>query len=208
LISVLYKANNLLLIISSLLIIFSCIGCDKKTEISSDSLPKINFTVNPDLLGTKIYDSSESFEFNPPYFLIYVMKDSLNFFERKLQNENVEGDYDISVLYLFKDSTSRNSLAVSKIVFHQDSTFNLVDKYSENLKKEKLFSKASKAEFYKDKLLMTQFLLNYEEHVFIKIIIEGRNNDLLQFDYVLFLNDYKNEVRSIESSIGSINLYQ
>ncbi|MDP2364176.1 MAG: hypothetical protein Q8M94_10445 [Ignavibacteria bacterium] len=154
-------------------------------------------------MGPKIVNNTDKFEFNAPMFLIASLKDSLAFLKHKL--EDVDDDsLTLSLLYVFMDSSKNNSLLISEIVFPEDANFNLLDKYEKILNNRKLFVEAKKTRFLKDNILISQFIFNKEDYVFIKIIFEAQNNKLIQFDFVLALKEYKNEVRSIESSIGSI----
>jgi hypothetical protein len=60
------------------------------------------------------------------------------------------------------------------------------------------------AQFMKDDLYMAQFLAQPEGLVNFKLVFEAPADGLLQFDYVVPRRVYPQEVRSVESSIGSI----
>ena len=180
-------------------------GCDTKQEPPSNNISKLHFNIIPDLLGPKIINNTSKFEFNSPKFLIASLKDSLAFLRHKF--EEIDNDsLTLSLLYVFMDSSKNNSLLISEIAFPEDSNFILLDKYEKILNNRKLFVEAKKSRFFKDDILISQFIFNKEEYVFIKIVFETQINKLIQFDFVLALKEYKNEVRSVESSIGSIVL--
>lgn len=193
---------NCLLCSIFLLCIF---GCDNKQELPSNNITKLHFNIIPDLLGPKITNSSNSFEFNPPAFLFEMPKDSIAL-STAVFKEIINDSLKVSMLYAFQDSSQKNYLLVAKILFPKDSIFSLLDKYEDVLFNMNFFVEAEKTRYLKDGLLISQFILNKAEYVFIKIFFESKNKSLIQFDYILSLKEYKDRVRSIESSLGSIVL--
>jgi hypothetical protein len=65
-----------------------------------------------------------------------------------------------------------------------------------------------KGEFTKDNLKFVQFLIQKENLITFKLLFQNSQNELIQFDYIVPKENYVSEVKSIESSIGSIKIIE
>lgn len=201
-----YKKKKLILYFRLLSVFLVLSACDNNQEKSADQLSEIEFTINTSLLASKVTNETESFGFHPPRFFAPIPEDSLKIIKAKLQGIE-EDNLETALLYLFRDSAGNNSLSISKITFTKNSKKNMLDEYVELIMNRSLFEKAQRTKFLKKNILISQIIVNTGDYVLIKIIFAGKAKSLFQFDYLFMLSDYKNEVRSIESSIGSIILY-
>lgn len=194
---------HLKVIISYISLLFFTYACDKKTESNNSNPEEIHFVVNKTLLGNKInYDNL--FEFYIPKLLTKQVSDSDKFQEQL--NSFLNDSIKVSLLYVFTDSTEENHLSVSRIILNYEIPGNPVDYYSKLIGNTDLFNSGSKAKFLKDGLLISQFITNHNNHIIIKILFQPKENYLIQFDYIFNEENYRQEVRSIESSIGSIKI--
>jgi hypothetical protein len=179
-------------------------ACDRRNEATDNSLDEIQFEVTDTLLGSMITNDDNMFEFSVPKLLSVPES---NFMELEDQlNSNLADDINISLLYVWTDSVKENSLSVSKIILTDDFLSDPIDYYSGIIGNTDLFKIASKAKFLKDGVLISQFITKHNNHIIIKIIFQPKADYLIQFDYIFNEKNYKQEVRSIESSIGSIKI--
>lgn len=191
-------------IITFITLIFFTGACDKKTESVKANPEEIHFTVNETLLGNKIIHDENLFEFYVP-ILLTVQENDFSKIEQQL-NSVLHDGIELSLLNVWTDSVKENSLSVSRIILNDKILIDPIDYYSEVIGNTDLFKSASKAKFLKDGLLISQFITNHNQHIIIKIIFQPKENYLIQFDYIFNEENYKQEVRSIESSIGSIKI--
>lgn len=179
-------------------------ACDRRTEVIDNSLDEIQFEVSDTLLGSKITYDDNMFEFSVPR-LLTVPESNFKGLEDQL-NSYLKDNIKISLLYVWTDSAKENSLSVSRIILTDDFLNDPIDYYSGEIGNTDLFKNSSKAKFLKDGVLISQFITRNNNHIIIKIIFQPKDNYLIQFDYIFNEENYKQEVRSIESSIGSIKI--
>lgn len=184
--------------------LFFIIACDQKTESGDNSIDEILFTVDRNLLGDRITNSSNSFEFYVPKLLTQSETDLGNIEDQLLSY--LTDEIDVLLQDVWTDSIKANSLLVSKIILPSELSNDPIENYSELLLKTDLFNDALHAKFLKDGIMISQFITNYNNYVIIKIIFQSIEKNLIQFDYIFNEENYKQEVRSIESSIGSIKI--
>lgn len=196
-----YITFHLKVIITFTLLLFFTFACDKKTESGNAYPEEIHFTVNETLLGNRI-NHDDLFEFYIPK-LLTVQESDFTQLEEQL-NSFLNDSIKVSLLYVFTDSAKDNSLSVSRIILKEKIQDDPINYYSELIGNSELFKNASKANFLKEGMLISQFIIKHNNHVIIKIIFEPKENYLVQFDYIFNEENYKQEVRSIESSMGSI----
>jgi len=198
------KTFNRRVIIAFILLLIFISACDRKTELNDTTPEEIQFTVNPALLGNKIIHDNNLFEFYVPK-LLSVQEYDFAGIEQQL-NSVLTGGIVLTLLYLLTDSSKENSLTVSRVTLIEDFLSDPIDYYSEVISNTDLFNSASKAKFLKDGIVISQLITRHDNHIIIKIIFEPKDNCLIQLDYIFNEENYKQEVRSIESSIGSIKI--
>lgn len=195
--------KSFLTLLTIILVIY-LFGCDNKSKVSENELDEIHFNLDTNLLGEKTVNSINSFEFYIPKLLTNSETDFYDL-ENQLSSSLPES-INLLLLYVFTDSAKENSLSISKIILPVDLSSNNIDSYSEAMGNTYLFKNASKAKYLKDGMIFSQFITNHNNFVIIKIIFQPKENNLIQFDYIFNEENYKQEVRSIESSIGSIKI--
>lgn len=198
------KTFNRRVIIAFILLLIFISACDRKTELNDTTPEEIQFTVNPALLSNKIIHDNNLFEFYVPK-LLSVQEYDFAGIEQQL-NSVLTGGIVLTLLYLLTDSSKENSLTVSRVTLIEDFLSDPIDYYSEVISNTDLFNSASKAKFLKDGIVISQLITRHDNHIIIKIIFEPKDNCLIQLDYIFNEENYKQEVRSIESSIGSIKI--
>jgi hypothetical protein len=109
----------------------------------------------------------------------------------------------ITPLEVYMDSLSQSVFAISRLEFTSSDTAG-IRQYQETI--ENTFSKHSlrKGSFTKKGLYFTQYLIQNNKQVAFKLFTKPGNNRYIQFDYIIPANQYVNQIKAIESSIGSI----
>lgn len=185
-----------------ILFLFFLIACEERTDSGNSSLDEVLFTVDRNLLGNKIINETNSIEFYVPK-LLTQSENNFKSIEDQL-NAYLTEEIDFTLQYVWTDSMKENSLLVSKIILPAELINDPIENYSELLRNTGLYHKAAHTKFLKDGMVISQFITNHNNYVIIKIIFQPRETKLIQFDYIFNKENYKQEVRSIESSIGSI----
>lgn len=75
----------------------------------------------------------------------------------------------------------------------------------QHLIQEKLAPRKS-GSFLKDQITFSQFLIQDEQHVNFKLLMQNNKRQLIQFDYIVPMTSYLSELKAVEASIGSIHL--
>ncbi len=96
-----------------------------------------------------------------------------------------------------------NSCIISK--FDKNDKINYVIKnYKKKINKYYPDSKIKYGDFYNNEIKFHQFQLISKNFVNLKLIFHNKYKKIIQIDYITSIKNYKKELHSIESSIGSI----
>lgn len=181
------------------LISFSCNSNDE-----SGKLNRLNFEIDSTKLAAEVKLNNYKLSFHPPVNLVH----SDEFF-----NKLVSG--------IAKNDPNMNELVTKPIDAFVDNDFNVLvvsgiesglkdtaiaglSKITALVKKQFKPENAKYAEFLKDDIKIGQFLIQDSINVIFKLLLENPDKKVLQFDYIIPQKNYKNEIKAIESSIGSI----
>jgi hypothetical protein len=192
---------------SLLFIVFLLIlSCQNDNKNTFEKASELSFAIDNNLLGTAIIDLNQSLSYSVPKF--WLNSDSSKF-SKLFEFVNYEKNNLNIILHLknvFADSNTKSYLVVSELK-SETNNFNLKmlnQEITELLKVKFDSASFKKALFTKDGIEVLQFLLIQKESVNFKLIFLTKNNKFLQFDYFISLETYINEIKSVESSIGSI----
>lgn len=202
-IPVLLRFHNQILkikIILMLLVVFVVSSCGKMNEESVSKNEEIGFEVNELLLGEAYTDSLTGFSIKIPKNWINV----LNFNDEKISNKFRDLIYKEGTI-VFLDTSSQSSLLISKVSKKelqqlnagQDSLFN----------KNKNWASITKSQFTVNGIKAYQFLAQNSELINFKLIFIAGTRNPFKIDFVLSRHSYLNEVKKVESTIGSIKKY-
>lgn len=188
-----------------LLVVFFVIqtACTKQ-ETPKNETPLVTFQVNRQLLGDSVASTLYKITFFPPKDWITLPKDIEEQFRSKLEQANT-GDIRPQPLYVFVAKKSKATLMVSSLEFAQlDTNVAMKRLYYVNRIKSQIDSTMLRvAEFRKGTIVCTQCVIRTPTQISFKLLIESEQK-LLQFDYIILLSVYNQEIRAVESSIGSI----
>lgn len=169
-------------------------ACTKPSEQQSKN--EIEFNVDQALLGEQYVDSLSGFYFSVPKNWKSVLA---------ISNASDSIAVSKSIRKIFIDSAANASLIITsmkgvdieqayKIFNSPDSTFNSA----------RVWTSISKAEFLLGGITVHQYLIQNQEIVNFKLILVRGVKDIIQLDYLTQRDLYANQIKNIESSIGSI----
>ena len=189
-----------------ILILLSLLSCHNDNKLTIDKEGELSFAIDSTILGTSIKDVNFSLIYSVPKLWLnsdYPV-DLKTFDSTGYEKKNL--NLSLHPLNVFMDSNSKSFLAVSEL---KSEFYNLNLKMIENevtdLFKEKFDSLSfKKIIFVKDGIEFLQVLLMLKNAVNFKLIFPTKNNKFLQFDYFISRETYINEIKAVESSIGSI----
>jgi len=194
------KRDGFLLIIA----VFSLIhfSCGKNGEETKPN--RLSFNIDSALIAPETVIDGYKLSFNPPAGLARSEE-----FLKKL-NSGVEiSNREQKEIFtrpvdVFVDS-SFNIVVVSAVESAvKDSVAGGLTKVTGAIKKQFSAEKMKFAEFLKDDIRISQFLIQDSVNVIFKLLLENPDKKVMQFDYIIPQSNYRNEIKAIESSIGSI----
>jgi hypothetical protein len=188
-----------------ILFVLSIYSCSDKNN-SPGSREELKFNIDQNLISDKIDLKEYKISFNPPInwgTISGSLFDSLNYL---IKDQPISEEIKIIPLEVFFDSSSKSVLNVTAIKVKADSLNNIINNLGKELLKKYGNTSLKRADYLKDGIPVTQFLITENEVITFKILIFNDLNQIIEFDYSTLKNSYPNEVKSIESSIGSIKL--
>jgi hypothetical protein len=191
--------------ITAVLLVFLAISyaCTKKQE-PNNTIPLVKFEVNRRLLGDSILSKVHKVSFFVPKDWKPLPKDIEEKLRLRLSEQNI-GEIRPQPMYLFVGEKSKATLIVSTLDFpQQDSTVALKKAHFVRKVQSQIDSTMLRvSEFRKGTMPLVQCVIRTPTQITFKILIEAETT-LLQFDYIIPMAIYNNEIRAVESSIGSI----
>ena len=107
--------------------------------------------------------------------------------------------------HFFQHNQTNSLCILSKFATNSvKNTENLILKAKSGLEKQFPSAKISTATFLKDKILVHQIMLLSPEYVILKLVCELDKLKAIEVVYILPKHAYADQLRAIESSIGSI----
>ncbi len=176
-----------------LFVIFIFHQCGKK---------ELYFNVNTSLLGELFSNDKVGISLRIPKGWKGLSKKDFSNIKDKLKEKNIEG---ITPLQFYINKEKGNICTIS--TFEKEKKIKTVVKeYKERLKKYFPDSKITYTSFYKDDIKFYQFQVVNQKFINIKLFLIGKYKNIIQIDYIVPVVHYKDELKSIESSIGSIKI--
>ena len=184
-----------------IIMLFSTISCDSNNEIN-DEFVIIEFNVNNNLLSDKSALIENIFQITFP--TDYNKIENVNF-----QKVKSIIDFDTTAYFQLSLVTIYNSLsgcsAILSKILSENNVFNEIDSSYNNL----LFDNFKTKNINKSKIKINginsiQFIITTIDKVIIKLIFKIKGF-YYQLDYIIPFSIYQEKLKSIESSIGSLN---
>lgn len=181
-------------------ILFQSFGCTHENK-RSDDFQNIVFDVNTNLLSTKRSIINNKLELRMPIDYSKIDDDKFHIVKKTIESDSA-AFFNMALLNVFNSPNGSYSV-ISKIVSDKN-VFEEVDSTYYALLTE--ISKAKniiKSKVKVNGIDVIQYIISTNDKVMIKLILNVENS-FYQIDYIIPLKYYEKELRSIESSIGSI----
>ncbi len=198
------KVINKILLITALVLLFSCKSGDESDWFSGDF-----YSNDKSKLSSEIVDEILNCKFNPPLMWSFQSAE----LSRKIESKNKFKDsgqniFTYSPLYLFFHDSTGSLLSVG-LVESTDSSSSLDSKlnnYRNLLSNKYRNDKLSMGSFTKSGIKFIQLRSEKETFVNFKILFANSENKLIQIDCTIRKEDLKTEVEYLKATIGSIHL--
>ncbi len=177
-------------------------GCAKEQEPTD--LTEISFTVDRSLLSDEYICTNSKISFSPPINWKPISPQLLN-----LTKENVKASKDtakVNILPLNVFMDMENSFTCFLSTFESELLADdILNYYSNELKTSNEDIQFNEGSFSHNGFDFHQFIFTKDEFITIKLIAEDGQQKNFMIDYILPAESYEELLRSIESSIGTIN---
>lgn len=182
------------------IILFQSFGCTHEDK-RSDDFQNIIFDVNTNLLSTQRYIINNKLELKMPKGYSNIDDDKFIIFKKTIESDSA-AFFNMALLNVFNSPNGSYSV-ISKIVSDKN-VFEEVDSTYYALLVENFNTKNITIGKVKiNGIGAIQYIISTNNTVIIKLILCA-DNSYYQIDYIIPLEYYEEELRSIESSIGSI----
>ena len=181
------------------LIFSSCNGNEEPAKIN-----RLSFNIDSTQLAGEVKLPQYGISFNPPVNLVHSDEFFNKLSSSLSQNSSAQIEISTTPVEAFIDKKF-NVLVVSAIEPKiADTAINNLDKVTGILKKQFGKENMKHAEYLKENIKISQFLIQDSINVIFKLLLQNKDKKVLQYDYIIPQKNYKDELRAIESSIGSI----
>ncbi len=183
-------------------------GCGNKDN--NPESKEIYFNIDSLRLGEKSDFTALDFSIHPPKN--YRKLDSVNLLNvTSAINQTVNSDdqYKIIPQAMYVSDSTKSFLLVSLINFKDKDTnlSQLADRYFTSIeKKQDKNTLIKRGEYTKGGEKIYQLLLSSDFSVVFKILFENKQKEIVSLDYSVPKQIYQNEMKSIESSIGTLTI--
>ena len=192
-------------VIVIILLIISLFGCAK--EQATTQYAEVAFTVDYTLLSQEYISSETSISFNPPKNWKQVSSQLMISIKENTQTMRDSSNIIIEPVNVFLDN-ERSFTCFLSIIDNELSDDSIINKYIAEFKLKNQDLKINEGLFAHNDLNFHQLSFSKDDIVTIKLIAENSLNKTFMIDYILPLKFYEEELRSIESSIGTIKSFK
>lgn len=166
----------------------------------------VTFEIDDAKVSESIIDDNLNLKYKIPNTLQPLSENSTAKLATMLDSINlIEFDISIHPEYIFVDSVYSFILMINTISFidtmsQSENLDSIYISYLNNRLEKYILKKGT---FLKDEILMTQYVIKDDPKMIFKLFFNTTEKKLVQFDYIL-LSNYEEQIKAIESSIGSI----
>ena len=188
-------------ILPFLTLLFVFVGC--KSSKTEDEYPSLEFQIDSALLEPKIQDKELGIEISSPAG--WKKSDSTFSNSGTLKELRAIDMLVGNPLHIFQHNQTNSLCILSKFAANSvENTETLILKVKSGLEQKFPSAKISTATFLKDTILVHQIMLLSPEYVILKLVCELDKLKSFEVVYILPKHAYADQLRAIESSIGSI----
>lgn len=177
---------------------------NKQVPLGDQTYPTLTFQVDKALLGTTVTDTALNMTMAAPKGWTKIDDLMLAQVETEIEKQLQQGQVQSSLHQIFLEQES--SAVCSLTSFEDVTTKTLLSSWNAMLQEMYPETEILRTTFLKDTIPIHQFMIITPTRVHIKLICEAAQDIVFAVDYVVPKNVYEKMLRSIESSIGSIQL--
>lgn len=187
------------------LVIMMSTSCVQQKSDSPEKPQELLFEIDSLRVGAFYADPIAGFQFQAPKHWQPVADQLMEKLAAQVTQPIQSQEIDFRPLTFFLNHENGSALSISRIISQTDTTWpQLRSQYIDLVKTNFQATEFKSGEFMKDEIQFTQFLIQTDKTVNFKLVFENRPGQIIQLDYIVPKNYYPNEVKAIESSIGSI----
>ncbi len=194
-------------------IVVSCnilTSCNFSEKPKKDTVPTMTFTVNRQLLGDSLSLADQGFRILIPKNWKPLSESLARELSSKMEAREAASDTNSSIrpqiVSVFSLQNAGASLVISRVRFPKLDSTEILQRlhYTEQTKRRIDSTSLGIAEFMSNGVKITQYMIRTQERVSFKLLFKGRSSGMIQCDYILPTTIFQQEIRAVESSIGSI----
>jgi len=194
-----------------LLLILNCTSSDSNSKAQNSEL---FFDVDSTKLGNQIENIDYGIKYSPPKGWELIAPELFKQFSQKSQpiqfgNTPLE-DKKLLVqpisIFLKQENSCILYLSSIKGLEQEPDSGIAYEKYKNIVTQNFDSSLIKKGDFIRNNIAFTQFVLQHKNQISFKLVFLNHQNKIMQFDYIIPKQSYINELKAIESSLGSIQL--
>ena len=183
-------------------------SCNQSNELSQP-FEELSFVVDKSLLGPSFTDSTLGFSFHPPMGWEQVHDTTMVKVREALSDViGRESDSQVSSLRFFISLEKGSSCVLSRLsgLDLSGQVQGSLEEYESRLRGKFTGANVKKGAFRIDGLKVFQFLVTDDQRVIFKLMCCGSQKQNFQVEYVVPRSVYRQQIKAIESSIGSFRL--
>lgn len=198
-----YSKIILLILLFFLSFIF-CSQSQQSEDKADSSSTEMKFEVDRTKLEASVRDTIYAIQYNPPLEWKAIPSEIFAQVSQQLSQQLSEEKVTLQPISIYMNQPKGVLLSVAVVDSLTGSFSEKIEAYEKLLQNKFSTATLQKGEFTKDTLKFVQFLIQKENLITFKLLFQNSQHKLIQFDYIVPKENYVSEVKSIESSIGSI----
>ena len=186
------------------LILVILISCHK--EPPAESRKEMIFQVDSTLIADCRVLDDIGLSFHPPEGWALLTGDAMEAVREQTREDDPSVPFSVVPEIIFNDESSMSILSVSRIVMKDDipGSKEFKNRYHDFIQRLEKSAHIQEDTFLMNGIPVTQYLIQDEFKVVFKFLLKNIGDNWVQFDYIVLRDTYSDEVKAIESSVGSI----
>ena len=176
-------------------------GCTK--EQATTKFAEISFNVDQSQLAEEYICSDTGISFHPPKNWEQISSELLISVKENLIASKDTSDINIVPLNVFMNMEKSFTCFLSTFD-NELLTKDICDNYINEFRMKNQDLSINEGSYSHNGLDFHQFIFTKDDHITIKLITKVNNQKIIMIDYIVPSKNYEEELRAIESSIGSI----
>ncbi len=189
-----YRSLLTVIILLNLIFFFSCSEEKPKKEITT-----LEFTIDTNLVTNYISFDDFKIAIRIPNDWMKLNSAMLEEIINKLgEGNNSNLEYNYQPEFVFKNDSTQSILAIGSV-----TSISNIEEYLTSINSQFAGWDVRRGDFTNNNINFSQFLMQKENMILFKLVFKNYNK-IIQIDYSLSKQFYADEIKKVESSIGSI----